>query len=227
MKTEVLIRELAKHSSPVKRIGDPVIRFYCWAVVAGVCVTIGVAVLGLRQDLSFIWQNPKFLLQVALTLVLGTVSGRAAFVLSVPHQARRSWVLFSVFVSLLCLIWAVILTVMLFLSGSGQAGPGVSCLRDIVVIGVAPGFLLFCMLRKAAPLQIGTVGFLAAMAMAALGALGTQLVCRNDGPLHILLWHYVPTLVVGVFGILLGQLLFRWERRYSILKRSSEAPSPE
>lgn len=210
MKTETMIHELAKQGQPVKRVGPPIARFCRWAAVASLCVAVGVAVFGFRADLESVSRSPIFLLQAALTLALGALSALSAFILSVPDKAKP-WL--NVVPLATLGLWAVVLLAMLVLGDGAKAGFGVTCVRDILVLGLPPGALLYFMLRRAAPLKVGMVGVLAALGVAALGALGTQFICRNDDPLHILVWHYVPVLILGVIGIWLGRLLFRWERR--------------
>ena len=58
------------------------------------------------------------------------------------------------------------------------------------------------MLRRAAPLEPGRVGV-----FAALGAAGIQFICMNDDPLHALLWHWLPVVVAGAAGVVLGRLV--------------------
>lgn len=210
MKTETLIHELAKQGQPVKRVGPPIARFFRWAAVAVLCVAVGVAVFGFRADLEYTSRSPMFLLQAALTLALGALSGLSAFILSVPDKAKP-WL--NIVPGTTLLLWLVVLVRALLSGENVQAGLGVACVRDILALGLPPGVLLYLMLKKAAPLNVGRVGVLAALGVAALGALGTQFICRNDDPLHILVWHYVPVLVLGGIGILLGRLLLRWERR--------------
>jgi hypothetical protein len=78
-----------------------------------------------------------------------------------------------------------------------------------VALGVPPGLLLYFMLRKAAPLDHGTVGMLAAVGTLALAQVGTRFVCHNDGALHIVVWHYSFVFVLGGAGVAIGRALFR------------------
>jgi hypothetical protein len=72
---------------------------------------------------------------------------------------------------------------------------------------------MYYLLKRGAPLRLGTVGWLGALSAATAADLATRFICRNDHPLHALIWHFVPVLVIGCTGFVLGRLLLRWETR--------------
>jgi len=65
------------------------------------------------------------------------------------------------------------------------------------------------MLRKAAPLNLEKTGMLSVLSVGALGAFGTQFICTIDSPLHFLLWHFIPVLIIGLLGVFLGKLFLK------------------
>jgi hypothetical protein len=50
------------------------------------------------------------------------------------------------------------------------------------------------------------------LATSAVGVLGTNIICPNDRPLHVLLWHVLPMTVIAAAGGALGGWLLRWTR---------------
>ncbi len=54
----------------------------------------------------------------------------------------------------------------------------------------------------------GRIGLFVGMAAFSLAVLGTQLICSNDSPEHILIWHVVPFGLVASLGIFAGLLVF-------------------
>jgi hypothetical protein len=209
VETENLIHELATRGQPIPRIERPFVRFLRWALFATLCVVAGVAAFGLRPDAGPAVRSPTFLLLAVLTLALGTSSALSAFMMSVPDRVQP-W-LFAVPATVLALGLGVLAGDVVS-AGSPRAGDGITCVGKILALALLPSALLFHMLRKAAPLRLGGVGALAALSAVATGALGAQFMCRHDGPLHILLWHYVPVVLLSGVGILLGRLLLKWDR---------------
>lgn len=209
MKTEQLIHELVKESEAIERNQRPIVRFCRWFLVSLLCVTTGIAVLGLRPDLESVVWTPTFFLQAFFTLGLATLSALSAFIFSVPDK-KKIWL--NAVPGVTLALWLGVIGRALFSSADVRAGMGLSCVRDIVILGLFPGVFLFVMLRQAAPLKLGKVGVLAALSVAGLGAIGTQFICTNDDPLHILLWHHVPVLILGGTGVFLGRLVLKWDR---------------
>ena len=74
-----------------------------------------------------------------------------------------------------------------------------------------PGIALFMMVRRAAPLRAAWAGLLAVLATAAVGVLGANVICPNDRPLHMLLWHVAPLMLFAAIGAALGTWLLRWD----------------
>lgn len=206
MKTENLIQELTQELKPVKRLESPLKRLVRFAGVAVFCFLGALSILGVREDLNEVFSNPAFLLQAIILFALTILSGLSALILSVPGEERSPivrWIPILVFV-----LWAGTLGSLLFLvEDAGPVGRGLNCIRDILVFGALPGAVLFIMVRKATTFKFGWSGFLLLLSVASLGALGTQFVCRNDSPLHLLVWHFLPVALAGLIGIGIGRLL--------------------
>jgi hypothetical protein len=83
--------------------------------------------------------------------------------------------------------------------------------RNIVVLGVPIGALMYRMMSTAAPLRTSAAGWLASLSAFAAGDLATRFICRHDQALHALAWHFLPVLVMGGTGVVLGRVLRRWQ----------------
>lgn len=206
VKTDDLIKRLSESSLPSKALPSHSARCLRWMSGAMLCTFVGVALFGFRPDLHEQVFTPAFLIQAIFLAVASILSALSAFAFSVPGEGkpgRVGWMLSSI------LFWVLFLVVSIFTTGNFLSGVGLSCIRNIVVLGAIPGFALFMMIRAAAPLKIELTGVLGALAAAGLGALGTQFICKNYNPLHILLWHFVPVVFLGFLGALLGRLIYR------------------
>jgi len=206
MRTEALIRDLAAELRPVRPLGSPLVRFGRWAAVAAAWVGVGVAAIGVRSDVLAVMRDPRFMLNVALPVVLGMAATVAAFLGSVPDRRSRWSTLLP---GVVMTAWLLLVVVGVFLVGQAHPGAGVKCLRNLVALSVPPGLLLYFMLRRAAPLAGGSIGGLAALGVAALAHAGTRFVCHNDGALHILVWHVGFVVLLGALGAIVGRTRFR------------------
>jgi hypothetical protein len=206
MRTEALIRELVAQVRPVRPVRHPLLRFGGWAAVAAAWITAVVATIGIRGDWVAASRAPGFVLHVVLPLALGLAATVVAFVDSVPHRNSRSVMLM---LAAVVALWLVLIVGGAITAGGAHAGTGVRCVRNLVAFSAPPGLLLYLMLRRAAPLDRGTVGMVAALGTSALAHAGTRFVCHNDGALHILVWHCSFVFLMGAVGILVGRALFR------------------
>jgi hypothetical protein len=206
MKTELLIRQLAGEVQPVRPLKHPVARFFRWAIFTVAWVVAGVVAVGVRVDIAAVLRAPTFLLQIALPLALGAGATIAAFVASVPDRKHRF--LDLVFVAILAL-WLLVVVSAVVATGGGHLGAGARCVRNLVVLSLPPGALLYVVLKRAAPLGGSLTGLQAALGVAALAYAGTRFACHNDGALHLLVWHSAFVLLLGGVGALIGRALFR------------------
>jgi hypothetical protein len=168
----------------------------------------GVLMIGTRDDLAKIWHESAFIVHTLIVLSVTVLAATAAFKVSIPDRQQRSLVMSSAIALAAWLAWMVSALVT---ASEPHAGYGWKCLRNIVVLAVPLGVLAYYMISRAAPLRTGTAGWLAALSAAAAADLATRLICRHDHALHALIWHFVPVLVLGCTGVVLGRVVFRWE----------------
>ncbi len=213
MKTEDLIVELAGSAGAVRRLARPSIRLLRWASVSVVVAVMMVWLIGPRPDLGTALRNTSFATVALLTIVAAVAAAAAALVLSVPG-AERTPAQRAVPLGLLG-GWAVLLVIRVIQSGSPVARllafpVHVGCIAQIVVVALLPGWLLFSMIRKAAPLSPTWSSMLATLAAAALGAAATQLLCPIDDPAHHLAGHLVPVVLFTVIVGLVARSTIDW-----------------
>ncbi len=215
MKTEDLVNQLTNNLEPVKTLETPVKRLIRWLCVSALCIAVGIFVMGLRHDFSEASSSIRFWLETILILASAISAALAAFILSVPGNNKKQ----LKFIPFCCIaLWAAT-AVVLSLRQFGEAahgfsaGSGMPCMSSIYILAVVPGAVLFAMICHAAPLNKPWVGILCVIAATALGALGLQFVCGASGPMHILVWHLLPVLVIGLLGIWLGKSVFNWDKK--------------
>lgn len=207
MKRGDIIDSLVAELAPVRRLRGADVRATLWISFACVCVGLVCCGVGARPDLSDKLRDAEYLAQAAALLAMLGFAARQAFRSSIPGIAvslvqqtapaiaSAAWVAFvlrgSPSASELSSSWAA----------------GLPCVVRIVGLALVPAITIFAMLRRAAPISCRRTGLLAATSAAALGAVGTQLICAKDGSLHVLLWHAGPIGLAAGLGLAAGRLL--------------------
>ena len=207
MSAEELIGRLVRDARPVERSSRPRVLFARWSAIGALYLAAGVFVIGTRDGLEQMWHEPGFILHTLIVLGVTVLAATAAFKASIPDGQQKYLPSYSGLALAAWLAWVVSAVVT---ASEPHVGYGWKCLRNIVVLSVPPGALMFYMMSRAAPLRTRTAGWLAALSAAAAADLATRFICRNDHALHALLWHFVPTLVLAGGGVALGRIVFRW-----------------
>ncbi len=210
MKTEALIQDLAHRGTPVSPIPAPRTQFLRWMLLSVGLVALGVFVLGSRPDLISAFRRPVFVWQALLLGALTASSAGSALVLSIPGR-HGPWT--TRIPTLTLLAWFILISMTLLLNGGLSAGVGIRCVRNIVALGFLPCLTLFWMARRAAPMAYALVGLLSALSASALACLGTRFVCQNEGMVHILVWHCLPVVGLGLAGAALGRTCLDFKPR--------------
>jgi hypothetical protein len=215
VKTEDLIVQLTGSLEPVQPLAPPFVRLIRWTALSLGVATLGVLVIGARRDIADTLREPAFAALVVLAIATGIAAAASALILSVPGNerspAQRSVPL------LLFGGWAAALAVMLVSGGAALdrliALPvHALCVIEIAGFALIPGWVLFNMLRRAAPLKPVWTAGLAALAATALGAAATQILCPIDDPAHHLVGHMTPALLFTMLGASLRQRSLIWLR---------------
>lgn len=216
MRTDELIQRLAADARPVQPLPRLSRRIAGWAVLTAVSFGVVLIVMGARRDLAAAVTERDFQLEAALLLLTGISAAVGALVMSVPGGERTRlvrWV--PVVAAVASVLWVVGELAMAAATGGpvGRIGLAWPCVLKTTSIAAVPGAALFVMVRRAAPLHASWVGLLAVLATAAVGVLGANVICPNDRPLHMLVWHVAPLILFAAAGAALGTWLLRWDRR--------------
>ena len=178
-----------------------------WSAAAALVMIVAIVMVGPRADLIAALGQPVFvgsLVALLLTLASGAA---AAFVLSVPGAARSPAP--RALPVLTAAAWSAIWLVVWSTAGE-PAGPRTApfhraCAIQIVVCGLATGWLLVVTIARAAPLRPVWTAAVAGLASMAAGAAVAQVFCPIDDPRHQLIGHVLVALVVAGVGLLAGR----------------------
>jgi hypothetical protein len=215
VRTEDLIQQLVSDGRPVRRLRPIAMRLAGWVVLAAVSFGVVLFLMGVRRDLGGDLDRADFAFEAALLIVTAMSAAIGALVVSVPGAERSAAVRWTpVIAAVATVLWAAGELVYAAATGAptGRLTFAWHCVYKTTCIAAIPGFALFLMVRRAAPLRAAWAGLLAILATAAVGVLGANVICPNDRPLHMLLWHVAPLLVFAGGGAALGSWLLKWDR---------------
>jgi hypothetical protein len=209
--TDQLIDQLVKEAGPVARLQSPARRAGWWALVALICVTLGVAYFGLRYDAADAWFTTGMLVRIVLLAATMWLAVVTAFRLSVPGHDLRAWSRWwplGALGLLVTVVGAEVVAAAIF----GEIGPAFrswSCVRKVVFVGAGPAVLAIALIQRGAALEPRWALLLGVLAAGAAGALTSEIACSIRAPLHIFLWHVLPVAASAALGALLGA--FFWQ----------------
>ncbi len=215
MRTDDLIRELAADGRPVRRLAPWLRRVSLWLLVATGCAVAVIVSSGTRRDLGQVVWTSGYMLEALLLVVTALSAAAGALITSVPGAERSKLVRWlPVVAGSAALLWVAGELAVVVAAGEqpGRIGPSWWCIQRTLLVSLLPGVVLFAMVGRGAPLRAAWAGLLAVLATSALGVLGTNIMCANDRPVHLLIWHVGPMVLLAAAGAGIGASLFDWMR---------------
>lgn len=205
MATDDVIASLVDDLRPVAPLRLPRVRLARWLMAAAALGAAAVAALGMRADIVPAARSVPFKVHVVLLALAVIGSAATALTVVIPGEPvsrlRRSAPVVAAGA------WIAWLTVEVwsFVAVGHQAWPvasGWGCVAKAATVGAAPSLLLAVMLARGAPSRVREAVTYAALAGAAIGALGVEVTCPLSNPIHLLLWHAGPAAAVVVTAAL-------------------------
>ena len=205
-----LVARLAQDAVAVKPAPHPFILSLKWMGAAAIYLAVALALSGLRPELFEKLHNTWLAAEIAALLAIFIVTSLSAALLAFPdlHQKRglayAPVLLFLLFLLLMFFAWR---------ADSPPATLPVhsfECTIGITLMALLPAVWTFYALRKYASTHYQLAGSVALLSAFSVGALWLRLHETNDSITHVIVWHYLPTLVIGLIGMWLGRRLLKW-----------------
>jgi hypothetical protein len=205
-----LIRELSEELRPAPRLRGPFQLALLWWIGAWIFVVAATLVVQpMRPGFSDqLLASPRFAAETLLGIAAGGLAIGTAFMLGIPGWGSpRRWTALALG---LLAIWA----------GSyfyGLVDPALEpsmlgkrplCFLEVLIHGLPILIAGLLLLRRLAPLERWSAGFVTGAAAGAIPGLLMQLACLYI-PSHILIFHLAPALVLALLGSLAGRVLLR------------------
>jgi hypothetical protein len=205
-----LVAKLAQDVTAIKPAPHPFVLSLQWIGIAAIYLMVSLALSGLRPDLLEKFHSTWFIAEIAALLGIFIITSLSAALLAFPdmHQKRDlalapTW-MFALFL------------LILFFALRADTPPAAlpvhsfECTLGITLMSLLPAVWTFYAMRKYASTHYRLAGSVALLSAFSVGALWLRLHETTDSIAHVIEWHYLPMLAIGVLGLLLGKRLLKW-----------------
>ncbi len=205
-----LVASLAQEATAVQPAPHPFALSLRWIIAAAIYLAVSLILSGLRPDLLAKFHSPWFAAEVAALLGIIIVTALSAALLAFPdlHQKRA--------LALAPAWMAVLFLAILFFAWHADSPPAAlpvhsfECTLGITLMALLPAVWTFYAMRKYASTHYRLAGSVALLSAFSVGALWLRLHEATDSVVHVIGWHYLPMLVIGIIGLWLGKRLLKW-----------------
>jgi hypothetical protein len=177
---------------------------------AAVYLVVSLWISGLRPDLMQKLHEPWFVAEMASLALIFIATSLSAAVLAFPdlHQMRKAALapagLFAVFMVILFFAWRA------DVPPAPLPMHSFECTASIALFSLLPAVWTFFAMRRFASTHYRWAGSVALLSAFSVGALWLLLHELNDSIIHVIQWHYLPMLGIGLLGWWLGEKLLKW-----------------
>ena len=205
-----LIDKLAQDTAAVKPAPHPYKLSLVWMGWAAAYLVLSLAFSGFRPDLASKLHDAWFVAEIAALAGIFVATSLSASLLSFPdiHQMRRiafaPVITFALFVLVMLFAWRA----------DNPPAPlpvhSFQCTLGITMLSLLPAAWMFYVMRKFASTHYHLAGCCALLFAFSIGAIWLRLYEVNDSVMHVIQWHYLPMIAVGVIGLWLGKVMLKW-----------------
>ena len=206
------INRLAAECKPAAPAPVPARAVALWlALSCGVSLLLTL-MMELREDLPTQLGQSLFLAEIAVLTALVISSCVSAVWLAFPDLRQQRWVVLlplPLLTLYICMLIYRLLVPAATLPPIGEIH-GTACSICITLFALLPGLTLFRIMRRYATTRPCAAGALALLASASIGHLALKFAEANDSVPHLLVWHMVPIILLGLLGGWLGRKFLSW-----------------
>lgn len=205
-----LINKLAKDGTAVKPAHHPFLLSVEWITIAVFYLAVALMFSGFRADLMVKLHEPLFAAEIAVLAGIVVATSLSAALLSFPdlHQMRR--------VALVPAITFALFALVMFIAWRADSPPtpppmhSFQCTLSITMLALLPAVWIFFVMRRFASTHQYWAGGIAMLAAFSVGALWLRLFEQTDSIMHVIEWHYLPMIFIGLLGMWMGKLILKW-----------------
>lgn len=205
-----LVARLAQDAAAVKPAPHPFILGLQWVGAAAIYLAIAFVFFDPRPDLFEKFHSPWFAAEIATLLTILVVTSLSAALLAFPDLYQKRRLAFAPILPFVLLLFVMYFS---WHADSPPAPPplhSVECTMSITLMSLLPAVWTFYFMRKYASTHYRLAGSIALLSSFSIGALWLRLLEETDSIAHVIVWHYLPMLFIGMIGWWLGTKLLRW-----------------
>lgn len=207
--TDALIAELTLQAQPVVR--KSLSGFLCkWLLVSIISLVAITLMYGIREDIQLQLGNPFFVMELAIHGCFMLASALLASAAGFPGRIKKAHFILAYIGASLGYGWLIYMALNPIHTADDTHPHGMACAVCIVSFTVIPALWYFMMVRKLAVTMPAISGSAALCMATAIGCIGVRLVENETAHQGLLLWHFLPLLLLSLCGIMIGQKFIRW-----------------
>lgn len=207
---EQLIETLAEDAAAVKLAPHPFRLVMKWLGAAALYLVISLVLSGVRPDLMERLHTPWFIAEIVALFAIFITTAVSAALLAFPdlHQKRG--------LALLPAWMFVLFALVIFFAWRADNPPAplplhsFECTVSITLMLLLPAVWTFFTLRRFASTHYRLAGSIVLLSAFSVGALWLRLHEINDSIIHLIQWHYLPMLGIGLVGLWMGRVVLKW-----------------
>jgi hypothetical protein len=183
------------------------------AAAALVAAVILVMLIGVRPDLAAALWSLRFIMKVAVVLVLAAAAIGTTVRLSRPDGSPGywKWGLAAALILLMVAVAGELIAIPAWRWEAKLLGVNwLACLALIPALSIPLLVGLFIALRRAAPSDAGYAGAAAGVAAGGIAAAIYAAHCPDDSPLFVAAWYTLAIGIVSLCGFLAGRRWLAW-----------------
>jgi hypothetical protein len=212
--TKQLIQDLSAEAKPVKLVRPQRYAAFLLALLSIYAICAQCWLEGFRPDLAIQLARPLFLVELLFLAAMLVSSSVASVYAMLPDGGERKTLMRLPYIFSGGMLGLVIFQLFLPQDArmvmSDANSHAHECTTYIAFSSILPAALIFGLLRKGASVMPMQAGLLAVIAAVSVGAITLRLAEANDEIMHLLSWHYLPSIFFASLGALLGRYLLRW-----------------
>jgi hypothetical protein len=220
VETTTLIEELAKKATPVKLINPKQYIIKLGAVFLLYGFTLQY-IIGIRVDILQRLTNKLYVFEIIM-LILIAISGLIASIIAMfpdnynqKHKLKLPLPYMLSGIMLMNISWQIIIDITFqsmfdFYEAQTEHLHEIECALFIACASIIPSMVMFVILRRGATLIPMQAGAISVITISSLNAAILRLSEINDSATHLLIWHYIPIIILASFGALIGRFALKW-----------------
>lgn len=205
-----IIDQLVSSLKPKPKLNHYRYRLGIWLILSFLWLGLSLIVFGHRSDLISQLSSFTFWAELSASVSICILAAWFGFRLSIP-QRDLPWIRYILGIPLLLWLFFLSIKFFQFLSENQTVNflAHYKCMYLIFSMAFFPIILIFWMFKKAFPTNAFKSGLAASLASGGIALFGIKIICPYEAFWHVLLWHIVPYLSLGLLGSIIGKKLFK------------------